>query len=462
MIASMVKTIVLAAGRGTRLKSKTPKVLHKVFDKPILSWVLESLAEIPDEEIIVVCGYKAADLEGFLHAYPVTTVIQKEQLGTGHALMCVRETLKDYEGTVMVVNGDSPLIRSETLDKLLQYHQDNIMDFSFLTCNLEHPHGYGRIIRKNKQVIAIKEDKDCSEAERTITEVNAGVYCFEWSTIAPGLDALKSDNSQEEYYLTDLVAWAYSQGQAIGTVALDNPYEVLGVNTREDLALVWKLKNEATLHELMKNGVTIVDPATTMISSDADIGHDTVIMPGTYIHRKVIIGRNCLIGPNTTIYGPSEIGDGTTVLQSHITSSCIGENSNIGPFAHIRDGSDISDNVRVGSFVEVKNSTLGNNCAAAHLSYIGDAKLKTGVNIGAGTVIANYDHRTGEKHQCVIKANASTGANSVLVSPVEIGEGSNIAAGSVITKNVPDDTLAIARPRQEHRPNKSLRAAPQS
>ncbi len=458
----MVKTVVLAAGRGTRLKSKTTKVLHRVFDKPILSWVLESLADIPDEEIIVVCGHKAAEVESFLHAYPVTTVIQEEQLGTGHALMCAREQLADYEGTVMVVNGDSPLIQPETLSKLLEYHQNNIMDFSFLTCNLEHPHGYGRIIRKNKQVIAIKEDKDCSEAERAITEVNAGVYCFEWSTVAAGLDALKSDNSQEEYYLTDLVAWAYSQGQAIGTVPLDNPYEVLGVNTREDLALVWKLKNEATLHELMKNGVTIVDPSTTMISSEADIGYDTVIMPGTYIQRKVVIGNNCIIGPNTTIYGPSEIGNGSTILQSHISSSCIGENSQIGPFSHIKDGSDLGNSVRVGSFVEVKNSTMADRCAAAHLSYIGDAKLKMGVNIGAGTVIANYDHRTGEKHQCIIKANASTGANSVLVSPIEIGEGSNIAAGSVVTKNVPDNTLAIARPRQEHKPNKSLRAAPQN
>lgn len=449
----MVKAIVLAAGRGTRLQSKVPKVLHRVFDRPMLSWVLDSLAEVEIEEIIVVCGYKAEEIKGFLHAYPVSIVVQEEQLGTGHAVMCAREHLKDYEGTVLVLNGDSPLIRSETLNNLLEYHQESVNDISILTCHLERPYGYGRIIRKEGHVMAIREEKDCTEAERKIYEVNAGVYCFEWSSVEDSFNHLKNNNSQEEYYLTDLASWAYSQGLATGTFELENPYEVLGVNTREDLSLVWKLKNEATLHELMKNGVTIVDPSTTMISSEADIAPDTVIMPNTYIHRRVVIGTNCIIGPNTTIYGPAEIGSGSTVLQSHIFRSTIGENANIGPFAHIRDGSDVMDNVRIGSFVEVKNSVIGDGSAAAHLSYIGDAKLRANVNIGAGTVIANYDHRTGEKHSCVIKSGASTGANSVLVSPVEVGERSMIAAGSVITKNVPDDTLAIARQRQEHKPN---------
>ena len=453
-IGNMVKTLVLAAGMGSRLKSEKVKVLHRIFDKPILSWVLESLAEVASEEIIVVCGHQYEAVESFLHAYPVTTVLQEEQLGTGHAVRQVEDHLDDYDGTVLIINGDSPLIRAETLNQLVKFHQDNILDMSFLSCNLEHPDGYGRIIRKDGRILAIKEDKDCSEAERQIKEVNAGVYCFEWSTIKEGLSKLGNDNAQEEYYLTDLVAWAYSQGLEIASFNLANPYEVLGVNNREDLSLVWKLQNEANLHELMQNGVTIVDPATTFISPDADIGPDTVILPNTYIQRRVVIGRGSTIGPNTSIFGPAEIGENSTVIQSHISRSSLGAKANIGPFAHIRDGSDINENVRIGSFVEVKNSALADDCAAAHLSYIGDAKLKTGVNIGAGTVVANYDHRTGDKYETTINANASTGANSVLVSPIEIGEASMIAAGSVVTKDVPADTLAIARPKQEHKTNR--------
>ncbi|MBT6843645.1 MAG: bifunctional UDP-N-acetylglucosamine diphosphorylase/glucosamine-1-phosphate N-acetyltransferase GlmU [Candidatus Melainabacteria bacterium] len=452
----MVKTVVLAAGSGSRLKSDKVKVLHRIFDKPILSWVLESLSEVESEDIIVVCGHQAEEVKSFLHAYPVSTVIQEEQLGTGHALMCVREQLQGYEGTVLVINGDSPLIRAETLNDMIKFHQDNIVDISFLSCHLNHPDGYGRVIRKDNRILAIKEDKDCSEAERQIKEVNAGVYCFEWSTVEEGLNKLKNDNAQEEYYLTDIIGWADSQGHEISACDLKNPYEVLGVNTREDLSLVWKLKNEATLHDLMQNGVTIVDPASTFISSDADIGEDTIILPNTYIQRRVVIGKGCNIGPNTSIYGPAEIGENSQVIQSHISRSSIGANAMIGPFAHIRDGSDINDNVRIGNFVEIKNSAIGDNCAAAHLSYIGDAQLKNNVNVGAGTIIANYDHRTGEKYETVINARVSTGANSVLIAPIKIGERSIVAAGSVVTKDVPEDTLAIARPKQEHKRNKQL------
>jgi len=451
-----VKAIVLAAGRGSRLRSKTPKVLHRVFDKPILAWVLDTLAEVDIDEIIVVCGYRADEVKSFLHAYPVTTVIQSEQLGTGHALMCAAPTLKDFEGTVLIVNGDSPLIRSETVNNLINQHQDNLMDMSLLSCFLERPGGYGRIIRKQGNIMAIKEERDCSEAEKALKEVNAGVYCLEWQTIKAGLDKLGNNNSQEEYYLTDLVAWAYSQGLATGTCEASNPYEVMGVNTREDLALVWKLTNEANLQELMDKGVTIADPSNTLITPEADIGRDTTILPGTYIQRRVVIGENCVIGPNTTIFGPAEIGNHSSVIQSHIFRSTIGEDCQIGPFAHVRDGADIANSVRVGNFVEIKNSTIQDKVAAAHLSYIGDAKIKANVNIGAGTIIANYNHRTGEKHQTVIHSNASTGANSVLVAPVEIGKGSSVAAGTVVTENVPDNTLAIARPKQENKAYKEV------
>lgn len=447
----MIKAVVLAAGRGTRLQSQSPKVLHKVFDKPILAWVLDSLAEVTVDEIIVVCGHKADEIQDFLHAYPVTTVIQEEQLGTGHALQTAGRLLGDFDGTVMVLNGDSPLIKSETLNSLLSQHQDNILDLSILSCELERPEGYGRIIRKDGNIMGIKEEKDCSEAERAISEVNAGVYCMEWNTVKKGLETLSNNNAQEEYYLTDLAAWSYTQGLATSTCDLENPYEVMGVNTREDLALVWKLKNEANLQQLMANGITIVDPTNTMISPDVDIGKDTTIYPGTYIQRRVVIGDNCEIGPNSTIFGPAEIGSNTSVIQSHIARSSIAANCEVGPFAHIRAGADISSEVKIGSFVEVKNSSIGEKSAAGHLAYIGDAKLKTNVNVGAGTVIANYDHRTGKKHETTIGADSSTGANSVLVSPVNVGKGATIAAGSVITDDVPDDNLAIARQKQENK-----------
>jgi bifunctional UDP-N-acetylglucosamine pyrophosphorylase / glucosamine-1-phosphate N-acetyltransferase len=447
----MIKTIVLAAGKGTRLRSRVPKVLHKVFDKPILSWVLDSVAEIQQKEIIVVCGYKAEQVEAFLHAYPISTVRQETQMGTGHAVQSAAHKLVNFNGTVLIVNGDAPLIKGETLSFITEYHQSVGSDMTLLTCSVSDPHGYGRILRRNNRIIGIKEEKDCSEAELFIKEINAGVYCFEWSKIKEGLRSLKSNNAQEEYYLTDLVAWAYTQGLNISNYEINDPSEVMGINTRADLAKVMKIKNKMALNALMENGVTILDPKNTVISPEVEIGQDTVIYPGTYIQRRVSIGKNCLIGPNTSIFGPAEIGSNSSIIQSHVAQSSIGENSIVGPFAHLRDGNDIGNNVRVGNFVELKNCSVGDNSSMAHLSYLGDSKIKSNVNIGAGTITANFDSRTGEKNQTFINSGASTGANSVLVAPVVIGQGSCIAAGSVITEDVPPEHLAIARPRQENK-----------
>jgi len=448
----MLKTVVLAAGKGSRLKSKTPKVLQPIFDKPLLAWVLDSLAEVEQDEIIVVAGYKAREVSSFLHAYPVTTVIQEPQLGTGHALQCVSEqvqSLRDFDGTILILSGDSPLISSETINELLEFHQSVNADLTLLTAEVKRPRGYGRIIRKGENVIGIMEEKDCSEAERAIREINSGVYCLNWQTMREGLRSLRNDNAQEEFYLTDLVGWAYKRGLQISSYELDNNDEIMGVNTRADLAQVIQKKNQKQLARLMKAGVTIVDPISTFISPDVEIGRDTIVFPGTYIHRRVTIGEACSIGPYTSIYGPAEIGSGTTVMHSHVFRSTIGENCTIGPFAHIRDGNDIGSNVKLGSFVEVKNCEISDNVMASHLSYLGDSKIKSHVNIGAGTVTANYDSRTGEKHQTIIRSRASTGANSVLVAPIELGENAMVAAGSVITDDVPADSLAIARPRQE-------------
>lgn len=446
----MLKTLVLAAGKGSRLKSKTAKVLHKVFDKPILAWVLDSLAEVSSDEIVVITGHKASDVESFVHAYPVTTVRQEPQLGTGHAIQCAAEQcLRGYEGQVLVINGDSPLIKPETLNEMIDYHHSVKSDLTVLAAELNDPTGYGRLIRKNDYIIGIKEEKDCSEPERSIKEVNAGVYLFDWKKIKAGLTSLRNNNAQEEFYLTDLVQWAYSQALNISSYRLENADEMIGVNSRQDLAKVSKLKNEQHLDYLMANGVSIIDPESTYISPDAEVGADSTIYPGTYIQRRVLIGENCIIGPNTSIFGPAEIGNNSSVIQSHIYRSSLAENCQVGPFAHLRDGNDIGSNVKLGSFVEIKNCEIANNVSAAHLSYLGDSKIKSGVNIGAGTVTANYDSRTGEKNQTIINKNASTGSNSVLVAPVQIGENSLVAAGSVITEDVADNSLAIARPRQE-------------
>lgn len=433
------------------MKSKIPKVLHKIFDKPLLAWVLDSLAEVPQEEIVVVCGYKAKEVQSFLHAYPVSTVIQETQMGTGDALKSASSHLRDFDGTLLVLNGDSPLIKPETLNNLLEFHNGAGADLSLLTCKMEYPEGYGRIIRRNNQIIGIKEEKDCSEAEKAIKEINAGVYCFNWKKICEGLDSLKNNNAQEEYYLTDLVKWAYSQGLKIGNCHVEDSSELMGVNSRDDLAFVLQEKNKETIANLMDKGVTVIDPCNTWISPDVEIGYDSVIFPGTYIHRRVTIGKNCTVGPHTSIFGPAEIGSDCSVVHSHIFRSSIGDHCQIGPFAHIRDGNDIGNNVRVGNFVEVKNCEIADDVAAAHLSYLGDSKIKSKVNIGAGTVTANYNHSTGDKSSTTIKTGASTGSNSVLIAPVTIGEDSTIAAGSVVTEDVPDGALAIARARQENK-----------
>jgi bifunctional UDP-N-acetylglucosamine pyrophosphorylase/glucosamine-1-phosphate N-acetyltransferase len=445
----MIKTLVLAAGRGSRLRSNTPKVLHKIFDKPILAWVLDSLAEVDQDEIMVVCGHKKEVVKDFLHAYPVETIDQDEPMGTGHAVLCAQDSLENFDGTLLVVNGDTPLINSDTINAMLRSHHNNASHMTLLTCKVDDPYGYGRIIKRNGKIISIKEDKDCSEPEQAINEINCGTYLLEWQFVKEGLKRLSSNNAQEEYYLTDLVEWCYRQGLKITHHNLKDPYEAKGVNNREDIAKVYEYKNKQTLKRLMENGVTIVDPSSTLISPDADIGHDTTILPGTFIQRRVTIGHNCQIGPNTVINGPAEIGAHSIVNSSQISRSSVGEHSNIGPYANIRFGSDISHHTRIGSFVEVKNSIIDEYTAAAHLAYLGDAHIKSNVNIGAGTVTANYDALSGEKSTTVISKNVNTGANSVLIAPIKIGEGSAVAAGSVITDDVPADSLAIARPRQQ-------------
>lgn len=409
-----INAVILAAGKGTRMKSETPKVLHKIFDKPLLGYVLDAVnkTNLIGKSFVIV-GHQAQDVEKFVkESYAnASTVLQSPQLGTGHAISMVCPQLENFGGEILILCGDTPLITKETLKKFIEFHKSKNSDLTVMSAIFDNPENYGRIIRDGEKLAEIIEEKDASPAQKKIKEVNAGIYCLNWQKIKPAFSQLKSNNAQGEYYLTDIILWAGKCGLNVNAYTLENNEEIFGINSRIHLAEAAKLLNQKTINEHMENGVTIVDPATVWISVDTQIGADTVIYPNVYITGKNTIGKNC----------------------------------SIGPFAHIRGGVELGDNVKIGNFVEVKKSKIASNTNACHLTYIGDSEIGSGVNVGAGTITANYNHATKAKNKTVIKNNASIGSNSVLVAPVEIGEGATIGAGTVVTKDVPDKALAVAR-----------------
>lgn len=395
------------------MKSQTPKVLHEIFGKPLLGCVLESVSGLVSESF-VIAGHQAGLVEEFTAGYDgVKTVIQSPQSGTADAVSKVCPLLDDYNGLVLVLCGDTPLITHETLAEFIEFHNKANSDLTVMSAVFENPAGYGRIVRENNQLKRIVEEKDASAQQKAIKEVNAGIYLFDWVKIKPAFSHLTAnitaDNAQKEYYLTDIIEWA--DGLNVNAYTLKNNEEIFGINSRAHLAQAAKIMNRLTLEKLMDNGVTIVDPDAVWVSPDTSIGEDTVIYPSTYIEGKNKIGKNCKIGP----------------------------------FAHLRGGVEIGDNVKIGNFVEVKKSKINSNTNAGHLSYIGDSEVGSGVNIGAGTITANYNAVTKTKSKTVLKNNVKIGSNSVLVAPVEIEEGANIGAGSVITKNIPAHALALTR-----------------
>lgn len=412
------RAIILAAGKGTRMKSDKSKVLHEIFGKTLLGYVLDAVnkTNLVDKSFVIV-GHQADEVEKFVkeNYNNASCVLQTPQLGTGHAVSMVCPQLENYDGEVIILCGDTPLITEDTLKKFVESHRSKNSDLTVMSAIFENPTNYGRIVRSGDKLssplTSIIEEKDATAEQKAIKEVNAGIYCLNWQKIKPAFSQLTSNNAQGEYYLTDIIAWGGKGGLNVNAYILEDNEEIFGINSKSHLAEATKMLNKKTLDKHMENGVTIVDPDTTWISTDTQIGADTVIFPSTYITGKNKIGGKCFIGP----------------------------------FAHIRGDVELGDNVKVGNFVEIKKSKIASNTNACHLTYIGDSEIGSNVNVGAGTITANYNHATKTKNKTNIKDGASIGSNSVLVAPVEIGEGAVVGAGTVVTKDVADKALAVAR-----------------
>jgi UDP-N-acetylglucosamine pyrophosphorylase (EC 2.7.7.23)/glucosamine-1-phosphate N-acetyltransferase (EC 2.3.1.157) len=442
--------IILAAGQGTRMKSKLYKVLHPVCGKPMVAHLMDQVSGIDANKIITVIGHGAEEVRKLLDGR-CEFVYQKEQLGTAHAVLQAKDLLQDEEGTTLVLCGDTPLLKRETIHALLKHHEDSKADMTVLTAIAPDPTGYGRVIRNELgEVEKIVEHKDASEEELKVREINAGTYCFDNRKLFAALEKVSNDNAQGEYYLPDVLEILKREGMRVSAYQTDDFYETLGVNDRVALAEAEAILRKRINEGLMKSGVTIIDPSNTYIGPDVKIGPDTVIYPGTIIQGETTIGSDCRIGPNTEISN-CQIGDGTVIRHSALFDSRIGSSVQIGPFAHIRPQSDIGDSVRVGNFVEIKKSTFGKGSKASHLSYIGDAEVGANVNLGCGSITVNYDGVS--KYKTVIEDDAFIGCNANLIAPVTIGKGAFIAAGSTITTHVPANALSIARSRQVNKEN---------
>ena len=438
------KAIILAAGKGTRMKSKYPKVIHKVCGKEMVNHVISVSKKSGVSEIVAILGHESEIVKSKL---PKDTMIamQTQQLGTGHAVIMAKEYIKD-EDTIVVLCGDTPLVKEETLKKLFEYHIQNKYHATVLTTEIENPTGYGRIIRdENNDLLRIVEQKDANEQEKLAKEINSGIYCFNGKTLRESLELIDNNNAQGEYYLTDTIKIMRDNGHKVGAFNGSTIEELMGVNSRVELSKAENIMRLRINEAHMVNGVTIIDTNSTYIESDVEIGNDTIIYPGVMLQANTIIGSNCIIGMNSSITN-SKIGNDTEVLNSTIIDSIVGENTNIGPYAYLRPNSKIGNNVKIGDFVEVKNATIEDNSKASHLSYIGDAHVGKNVNIGCGVVFVNYDGKN--KAKSTVKDGAFVGSNSNLVAPVTVEENGYIATGSTITDDVPKDSLAIARQRQ--------------
>lgn len=438
--------VVLAAGKGTRMKSSLHKVLHPVLGKSMVDHAVTNLQKIGVEKIVTVIGYEAESVQAELKDR-VEYAMQTEQLGTGHAVMMTKDLLEGLEGVTIVTYGDVPLLTEQTIANLFDYHKEQEAAITILTACTENPTGYGRIIRDEAgNVLRIVEQKDANAEELLVQEINTGVCCYDNKVLFEALTKITNNNSQGEYYLTDLVGIIHDMGLKVAAYVNDDFEETLGVNDRVQLAYAEKVLRKRINEEHMRNGVSIIDPEATYIGTDVKIGQDVVIYPGTIISGTSIIGSNTIIGANSQIIN-SEIGSHTTINASVISDSVIGSHTTVGPFAHIRMHATIGNEVRIGNFVEIKKSMFKDGAKSAHLSYIGDAELGENVNMGCGSITVNYDGKN--KYKTVIGANTMVGCNVNLVAPVTVAPNAYLAAGSTITKDVPEDALAIARPKQE-------------
>lgn len=445
-----VVAVILAAGEGKRMRSDLPKVLHRVAGRTLIEHVLTAVEGAGIQEIILVIGHGGEMVQSYLgprYKY----AWQKRQLGTGHALAQAQK-LASKASTLLVLCGDTPLLRPSTLATLIKAHQEEGAAASLLVACLEDPTGYGRVVRDSYgRVERIVEEKDADKEVKAIKEINSGTYCFSASLVWPALEEIKPLNAQGEYYLTDIIELFCLRGEKVQAVECADPQEILGVNDRVDLARAAQVLRRRINEELMLKGVTIVDPATTFIDAGVEVGRDTVLLPFTFLEGKTSIGSRCTIGPQTTVKD-SSIGEETSISYSVIWGSIVGSRCQIGPFAYLRPGTILADRVKVGDFVEIKASRVGEDSKVPHLTYLGDAEVGKNVNIGAGTITCNYDGH--QKWTTIIGDGAFIGSNTNLVAPVEVGEKALIGAGSTITKNVPAGALALARAQQVNFPGK--------
>ncbi|MDR3330713.1 MAG: bifunctional UDP-N-acetylglucosamine diphosphorylase/glucosamine-1-phosphate N-acetyltransferase GlmU [Endomicrobium sp.] len=437
--------VILAAGVGTRMKSSLPKVMHKLSGKPLIKWVVDAVYALKPDNIIVVLGYKADVVEAYLDDNNIIFVYQKEQLGTAHAMMYAEKVLRNYTGNVLVVSGDVPLIKSSTLLYLLKNNRKTGSSITVLTAKVEEPFGYGRIIRNNGFLDRVVEEKDATPVEKQIKEINSGIYCFD-KNLWEALVKVKNNNVKKEYYITDTIPILKRFGKMVSLTSIEDKCEIKGINNMLELSQAEVILKDKKIKELLNIGVSIMDVNNVYVSSDAKIGINTIMYPGVFVGTNVSIGKNCVLKGSSYIIN-SKIGDYSVVSHSYIDGAVIGKKANIGPFSHIRPGSVLKKNVKVGNFSETKKALIAKNTKVNHLSYIGDAQIGEDVNIGAGTITCNFDGV--KKHRTIIGSKSFVGSNVNFIAPVKIGCGVLVAAGSTVTQDVPSDKLVIGRAKQE-------------
>lgn len=444
-----VHVVILAAGQGTRMNSALPKVMHEAAGLPMITHVLRSARAISPASLTVIVGHRGDVVAAGVETWPgVRCVLQSPQLGTAHALQQAGPVLAGRTGTVVLLSGDVPLLTGATLRRLIDAHLTAGAAATVVTAMVDRPYGYGRIIRSRGQIARIVEERDATPAQRRVREINSGIYAFDAAPLFDALRAIASSNAQGEYYLTDLVSIYRRRKLPVETLVVNDAREVRGVNNRSELAEVSAIMRQKKNEELMAAGVTIVDPSTTYIDSDVQVGSDTVIHPGVVIQGQTRIGSACEIHAYVRI-SDSELADTVTVLNFCVIAGAqIAEGASVGPFAHLRPATRVGPQAKVGNFVELKKTTLGARSKASHLSYLGDATIGANVNVGAGTITCNYDGHA--KHETVIEDGAFIGSDSQLIAPVRVGKGAYVGAGSSITKDVPAGALGIARGRQEN------------
>lgn len=440
--------VVLAAGQGTRMKSSRPKVLHEICGRSLLEWVLSVAESLEPKSVTVIVGHKAETVAPIVVSRGHRVALQAEQLGTAHALRQAESGLLGESGTLLLLSGDVPLLNEHNLVALLTTHASTGSAATVLTAEVEQPFGYGRILRTDGVITGIVEERDASPAQREVREINSGIYAFDMARLWEGLGEIASNNSQQEYYLPDLVKIFRKRGLMVATATVDDPAVIQGINSRSELAEAGRVMRQRKNEELMAAGVTIVDPSSTYVDADVVVGADTVLHPGVVLEGSTRIGHACEVHAYVRLRNVT-LGDRVTINNFCVlTDASVGDDATVGPFAHLRPGTEVGRRGKVGNFVELKKTVLGEGSKVNHLSYIGDASVGAGVNVGAGTITCNYDGT--HKHQTVIEDGAFIGSGTQLVAPVTVGQGAYVAAGSAITEDVPASGLGVARARQRN------------